>query len=83
MYMSVFRHSHTSEHVFLTNITAKGISADADQQVGKKSKTQLPKEWQEQDCEQNQSSFWAVCAEKGLELRKEKFASVTGVQIYS
>lgn len=29
-------HSHTSEHVFLTNIAVKGISADADKQVGKK-----------------------------------------------
>lgn len=57
----------------------KGISADTDKQVGKKkkSKTQPEKEWQEQDREQNQSRFWAICAEKGLELRKEKIASVT------
>lgn len=36
MYVSVCMHSHTSEHVFLTNIAVKGISADADKQVGKK-----------------------------------------------
>lgn len=46
-------------------------------ELAKKSKIQPAKEWQEQDCEQNPSSFWALCAGKGFKLRKDKFASLT------
>lgn len=35
MYMSLCRHSHTSEHVFLTNRAVKGISADTDKSAKK------------------------------------------------
>lgn len=64
-------------YMFLKNRAVKGSSADAYKQVSKQSKTQPTKQGQKHNHEQNYSSFGAVCAVKGLELRKEKLAPVT------